>query len=283
MKPHKQPLRFYGSKWRLMEWITSYHPPHYHYVSVFGGGASDIFNKKPSPLETYNDLDGSVVNFFKVLREQPDELIRLIQFTPFARAELDTANDTWVSDNYDGVTGLELARRFYVRCQQGRDSGTSAWRCSWRHEVKNGRNKKIVTDWSETDHLMAAACRLKKCQIENRPALDIITNYDTPGTLFYADLPYLHSERASNWLKAYKHEMTAADHIKLAFALSRIEGMAIISGYPSKLYEVLYEKRYGWRRELSTARNNNNGTKTEAIWLNPAAQAAGRQLVLPIN
>jgi len=83
--PKRPALRYYGGKWKLAPWIISHFPEHQNYVEPCGGAASVLLQKPRSPLETYNDLDGNVVNFFRVLRDQPDELIRKIRLTPWAR------------------------------------------------------------------------------------------------------------------------------------------------------------------------------------------------------
>lgn len=274
VNPCRQPLRYYGSKWRIGPWIASFHPPHYHYVSAYGGGANDIFTKPPSTLETYNDLDGNVVNFFRVLREQPEELIKAIELTPFARAELNHANEVYAGSgklNPAQLSDIEKARLFYVRCQQGRRSGSAVWKVTWRHMVTDGRSKTHVKNWNEVDHLWQTVERLKQIQIECLPALKIIDKYDKEDTLLYLDPPYVHGERWGSWLKAYQFEMSDDDHRELATRLQTINGMAIISGYPSDLYTELYEA-HGWRRETTTARTNTNNFKTEAIWINPVAQ-----------
>ena len=280
-RPHRQPLRYYGSKWRIADWIIRHFPRHDHYVEPYGGGANVLLRKAPSKLETYNDLDGSVVTFFKVLRERSDELIRAIELTPYARAELNLANDTFTAETMPVLDELEIARRFYVRCQQGRASGSSVWRTSWRYVLTDNRSRTMVTEWNETRQLWATVDRLKLTQLENRLALDVIQKYDTADTLFYLDPPYLHGDRYQSWLKAYQFEMSDEDHQELAECLYQLKGMVIISGYPSALYEALYEAR-GWKRSVTQARTNTNKHRTEAIWLNPAAQQRQRQLWLPL-
>ncbi len=106
--------------------------------------------------------------------------------------------------------------------------------------------------------------------IENDKALNVIERYDTPDTLFYLDPPYLPDTRSARWqAAAYKHEMTAKQHRQLLDVLLEIQGMAIISGYPSELYE---KQLSGWRRVETTARTTNtSNTKTEVMWLSPAA------------
>src|SRR4030067_3484497 len=81
-------LRYHGGKFRLAPWNLSHFPTHNHYVEVFGGGASVLLCKPPSEIETYNDIDHAVVTFFRVLRERPDALIRVLELTPWSREEL---------------------------------------------------------------------------------------------------------------------------------------------------------------------------------------------------
>jgi DNA adenine methylase len=274
VKPYRQPVRYYGSKGRIADWLISHFPAHEHYVEPYGGGASVLLSKIPAPLETYNDLDNQVVNFFKVLREQTDELVRAIQLTPFARAEIALANE--YAKGHIEPDPLEQARLFYVRCWQGRSSGSSVYKSTWRYMVKETRDRTVTEDWADTDHLLATAARLKRVQIENRPALKIIKRFDGPETLFYLDPPYIKDTRAKNWLKAYRHEMTDDDHIELADCLQEISGMAIISGYDSKLYQRLFVDRGGQPRTIQ-ARDNANQYHTETIWLNPAVQRRALQ------
>ena len=91
-------------------------PSAHHYCEPFGGSAAVLLNREPSPVETYNDLDGEVVNFFRVLRDQKDALIEAIGLTPFSREEFSLA----LSDNGDALPDLERARRFFVRARQVR-------------------------------------------------------------------------------------------------------------------------------------------------------------------
>src|SRR5574343_303278 len=98
-------LRYFGGKFRLAPWIISQFPPHTVYVEPFGGGGSVLLRKLPAYHEVYNDLDGDVVNFFRVLREQPDELLRAIDLTPYSREEQRQAFDA-----NDEPSSLDRAR-----------------------------------------------------------------------------------------------------------------------------------------------------------------------------
>jgi len=129
-----------------------------------------LLNRKPSPVETYNDLDGEVVNFFQVLRDQPDELVRVIALTPFARKELEIACGEVTED----LSALERARRFYVRALQTRTGfAQTASPGRWAHCVQTSRAGMAgaVSRWfGGIEDLFYIADRLMRVQIENAPA-----------------------------------------------------------------------------------------------------------------
>jgi DNA adenine methylase len=128
-RPRRTALRYYGGKAALASWIVAQFPAHQTYCESFGGAASVLLAKPRAVRETYNDLDGAVVSFFRCMRDQPDTLIRAIQLTPFARAEIDGAD---VDDQT--ITDLERARRLYVRSWQTIHGAPSRGRMGWRCE-----------------------------------------------------------------------------------------------------------------------------------------------------
>lgn len=251
------PLKYLGGKWQIAKWIVSQMPPHRVYVEPFCGSAAVFFRKPPAEIETLNDLNLQVVNFFKVLREQPDELIRAIALTPYARDEYLLAHEH-VDDP------IEMARRFYVLSFQSfgghRGSG-------WRRLIRIGRGSSLTAEWSRLDGLLAAAHALKGAQIENKNALDLIRECDSSDTLFYVDPPYLPETRSGNGKHRYAHEMDAVQHRELADVLHSVRGMVLISGYRSALYDELFSD---WRRLEKTTTTNGNNSATECLWLSPA-------------
>ena len=106
---------WYGGKFSHQDWLLPLLPDCHHYCEPFAGSAAVLLNRPPSPVETYNDLDGEVVNFFRVLREQKGCLVEAIGLTPFSREEFGMA---CVID--PEASALERARRFYVRARQVR-------------------------------------------------------------------------------------------------------------------------------------------------------------------
>jgi len=106
---------WYGGKFSHLEWLLPLLPECHHYCEPFGGSAAVLLNRPPSPVETYNDLDGEICNFFRVLREQKEALVEAIGLTPFSREEFAIACELDAS-----LQPLERARRFYVRARQVR-------------------------------------------------------------------------------------------------------------------------------------------------------------------
>lgn len=256
--PQSPPLRYTGSKWRLAPEILKLFPPHTCYCEPYCGGANILFRKTPSATEVINDLNHEVVNFFQVLRETPDNLMLALSLTPYSRSELDLSYKPCDDP-------LEKARRFYVRSWQGYGSPTRNRKAGWRSQTKLGNRQSVVEEWNDLGDLAHAAERLKAVMIECDDALKVINRFDSLQTLFYVDPPYVRSSRSET--DAYATEMTDDEHRVLAGALHKIEGMVVLSGYSSPLYDELYPD---WHCITFDARALNNTPKTECVWLNPA-------------
>jgi len=264
--------------------LLSLFPPHRIYVEPFGGGASLLFAKPPSPVEVYNDADSGLVNLFRVLRD-PDkfvELQRLIELTPYSREEYKYCQATW----QDCADEVERAHRFYVVARQS----MSGWvGMSWSLSVtaSNRGMAKSCSAWlSAIDRLPQIHQRLMQVQIEHGDFRRIFSTYDTLDTLFYCDPPYISSTRRSG---GYACEMGDNDHRDLVSILLHIAGKAVLSGYDHPIYEPLTEN--GWRRlEFKTACHaavcsRNSGLRgpgaalarqprTEVVWISPSAVVA---------
>ena len=269
--PTRPALRYYGGKWRAAPWIISHFPPHLQYVEPCGGAASVLLQKKPAKLETYNDLDSRVVNFFQVLREQPEDLIHLIELTPWAREE-------WERCHEPTDEPLELARRFWTLCWQSFSKIGGSWRCQYQWRT---RPRQSTNDGINIEHLYQVAARFKRVQIEHRPALQVVDQYAQPETLIYFDPPYLQSVRANP--NYYQHEVDQAWHVQAAELLRTLDALIVVSGYACPLYTELYEA-HGWTRYDSFPIGTQGGaSRIESIWLSPQTEAArngAKQLTL---
>lgn len=258
----KPPTPYFGGKGTLAPWIVSLLPEHGHYVEPYCGSLAVLLAKPPSRMETVNDLDHALMVFWRVLRERPDDLARVCALTPHSRAEFEAAYEE------TGCDDLELARRIWVRLTQSR-SGTLR-RSGWRHYVAPGQCISMP-DYLDgyRDRLAPVAERLMKVSLESRPALEVIASYGSrPDVLLYVDPPYVGSTRG--WGNNYRVEMkTEAEHRELAAALWDCSAAVVLSGYPSPLYDELYE---GWHREQLGASTGNGRSgeqdRVEVLWSN---------------
>lgn len=266
-------LRYHGGKFRIAPWVMSHFPPHTCYVEPFGGAAGVLLQKPRCYAEVYNDLDGEVVNFFRVLQDPAlrAQLVDLVVHTPYARAEFEKA---WLPARGQ----VERARRLAIRAQMGFGSGgatrdTTGFRVDIKR--KYGTAQALWAEYPEA--IAKAGQRFAGVLIECRPALEVLAHHDSPETLHFVDPPYLHSVRsthAGSSGRGYKHEMTDEDHQALLEAILGLQGMVVVSGYASPLYDTALA---GWKRDTTHARiASQRGTKlsTEVLWLNPACAAA---------
>ena len=266
----RPPVKWHGGKYYLAKKIVELFPEHSTYVEPFGGAASVLLNKPPVGNEIYNDLDLRIVSLFEVLRDHFDEFHRLLTLTPYAEHEFIEALKP--TDNK-----IEQARRNFVRWRQsigGRGTSFSATLHRTRREMPD-----VVSGFKSAvdEELPRIVERLRRLQILNRPAVEVIKKWDSGDTLFYCDPPYVKQTRTST--SVYAHEMTDDDHRRLAETLQACQGKVILSGYPSPLYDELYGD---WRRVSFDLPNNAAGGEKKArmeevLWLNfdwTACQAA---------
>jgi DNA adenine methylase len=265
VKTRRIAFGWYGGKFSHLDWLLPLLPRCHHYCEPFGGSAAVLLNRAPSPVETYNDIDGEVVNFFRILREQKSALVEAIGLTPFSREEFYVA----CTPPQSPLCDLERARRFLVRARQVRTG--LAQRASlgrWANCKRTSRAgmSGVVSRWlGSIQQLPEIAERLLRVQIENRPALEVVELYDDADTLFYCDPPYPHESRGDT--NAYGFEMTDAEHRALARRLAGAKGRVAVSGYRCALLDELYRL---WRRMDAPVKNCHSVKKSrqEALWVN---------------
>lgn len=255
VSPSRPLVRYHGGKWRLAPWIISQFPAHRVYVEPFGGAASVLIRKRRSHAEIYNDLDGEIVNLFRVARDQGAALQRSLELTPFSRLEFETSYDS-------SADSLEQARRTVVRAFLGFGSNAHARPTGFRAD-SNRSSTTPAMDWRHYPAKFGALIdRLRGVVIENRPAHQVMAAHDEADCLHYVDPPYVSSTRDRG--ADYRHEMSDSDHRELATFLQDLRGMVVVSGYDSSLYEELYA---GWRRIERKALADHGSTRTEVLWL----------------
>lgn len=261
----RPPVPYYGGKQTIAEQIISLFPEHGHYVEPFAGSLAVLLAKRPSRMETVNDLDGDLMTFWRVLRDRPDELQRVCALTPHSRAEyLEVRSAGAIGDE------LETARRVWMLLTQGRGGTLRPAKTGWRHFVAPSNSSCGMPDYLDgyVERMAAATARLRGVSLESMPALDLIAKYGaSKDVLLYVDPPYVASTRG--WGNNYRHELKTDDeHRELAEALHDCVSAVVLSGYPSALYDQ--ELYAGWSRvEISSITGNGvDRARTEVLWSN---------------
>lgn len=249
-------VRWHGGKWLLAPWIIGQFPPHRRYVEPFGGAASVLMRKERSFAEIYNDLDGEIVNLFRVARDHGPQLREMLYLTPFAR-------DEFLGAYEPSSEPVEQARRTVIRSFMGFGSNAHNRMTGFRARSERSGTTP-VHDWVNYPECFTAVIeRLRGVVIENREAIGLIEQCDSPDTLFYVDPPYAAETRDAG--KDYAHEMTTENHQRLAEVLNKVAGSVVVSGYDCPLYTTLFK---GWGRIEKTGPFCDMAReRTEVLWM----------------
>ena len=207
------PLSYIGGKNRLARKIISLFSEHTTYVEPFAGGAQVFFHKDPSKVEVLNDLDGEIVNFFRVCQWHHDELIRYLHFCLTSRK----LHDLFKKTNPESLTDVQRAGRFFYL--QKNCFGGLVLKQNYHYGIAHrpNYNPQRIPEIIEKTHR-----RLMGVQIESQPYEKILQIYDRPTTLFYLDPPY--------WgRKLYNHNFSEEDFKELEKRLHSVKGKFILS------------------------------------------------------
>jgi len=264
------PIKYPGGKSYQARQIRLWMPKHIHYVEPFFGGGSVLFSGDGEGVsELINDINGDVVNFFRVLRDDGQELKDKLSLTPFARDEFSSAFN---SSSFDPV---ERARSFFIQCRQSRTGMGKDFVTPVRSRTRGGMSDPVSAWLGSIDGLDWFVRRLKRVLIENMDACDLIQREDRPGVHIYCDPPYYHDTRTSKEL--YENEFYSTHHIDLLAALKSIKHATWqLSGYDNELYRR-YESKCGWhRREIKIdnkmSSKRSKAKVTEVVWSNYAVE-----------
>lgn len=249
----KRILNYPGGKWTLANKIIPLFPEHTTYLEPFFGSGAVFFNKPISKVETINDLDSRVINFFTVCRDSPQELAERIYLTPMSREE---HRNTRV----EVQDPIENARLFLLESWQS-IGGIQKYKTGWRSNIDKLGGK--LHEWNEIgERVLEVAGRLKQAQIENQDAMKLLQRYDREKVFVYVDPPYLLSTRNS---KYYQTELEDDRHVEMLNILKNYKGKVMLSGYENELYNGFLPD---WNKEVFTANAESGQKRIETVWMN---------------
>jgi DNA adenine methylase len=288
----KSALNYFGGKSRFLDWLLPLFPePNATqckgYLESFIGGGSPFLNCEQYEIMVINDIDGRLYNFYNVLRNDSEKLIRLLELTLYSRNEFQLSLER-------SPDPVEDARRYFVRSQQsfgGQSVGTrrqNSWRASMT-DSRHGVGIDVAKWLGKIAGLKDVVERFKIAQIENRSFDYVKPKFDFPFFFHYDDPPYIHSTRTGKG--DYEHEMSNEQHEHLAYINNRLSAKVMISNYDNPFYNQWYpevgtgefeleqiRKIYPWvqpkwRKILGPERATNlgktrNKSKREVIWIN---------------
>ncbi len=255
----KTPISYYGGKQNLVKEIVPLLHPHTRYVEPFCGGAAIFFAKKPAEMETLNDTNGELMNFYRIVQQDFVSLEKQIQITLHSRMAHHDALVTY--NNPHRFSPLERAWAVWVLSQA---SFCSMLDDAFGYDMSGTTSRKIATKRASFSYHYAQ--RLQQVQLECTDAIKIIRTYDSPQTLFYCDPPYYNSDCG------HYDGYTIEDYTALLKALSTIEGKFLLSSYPSPPLKE-YTATHAWHNKsftlkISVSNKGAHKNKTEVITAN---------------
>ncbi|EAF3806737.1 DNA adenine methylase [Listeria seeligeri] len=260
----KRILNYPGSKWSMADLIIDNMPGHKSYLEPFCGSCAVFMNKPKTVLETINDMDGRLVNLFKVMRDEPEKLQYLITHTLYSREEYLLSQEK--ADNK-----IEDARRMAVRLWFGVGGKTNEVTGFRKNVSWNGPYN--AYEWTDMyNRIGIATKRLKNAQIENMDAFKLIEQHNDKDTLIYCDPPYVPSSLVS---AHYQHDFSLEKHQELLALLKRHKGSVMLSGYESELYNCELATWSQIKKQVKVGITSEKKTnREEVIWCNfePPAQ-----------
>ena len=258
---HKIAFTYMGGKYSHLKFLLPNFPKEKMFVDVFGGSASVCLNVEGYKHIVYNDVNKEIVNFFQVLREEPDALIEKLKLTPYSRDEYLATREDIVCDR------VERARRFFVKVDMGfSGNGSNHGGFSTSNNIKAG--SKAITFKNKIEGLYDIAEKLRSIVIENLDWEILLDKCDKEKAFIYLDPPYtLDTRTKSIYIKEFSNE----DHIKLIERLHSLKGKWALSGYRNDLYDGLlkdYRRIDDKPKSVNSSRGKANSIKQECLWVN---------------
>lgn len=230
----RTPITYYGGKQTMLKHIMPLIPKHEIYVESFAGGAAVFFAKQPSAMDVINDLNGELINFYRTVVSNFDELKREVDRTLHSRTQHETA---WFIYNHpDDFTNVQRAWAVWVLSKMGFAGQLSN---SFGFDKSEGRHPRKVA-FAKEAFTIELRKRLEIATIESDDAFKVIARYDTPETFHFIDPPYVGSDMGH-----YSEMFDDADLERLLQLCETIMGKFMLTMYPNDVIRG-YADRSGW-------------------------------------
>jgi len=262
-------FKIHGGKYYLANWVVENFPEGYEnldYIEPFSGAASVLLNKNPTVkpvVEILNDLHSGVAAIHKTLRDESEAFIKKLRNVTYSERVF-TREFNRQNTQFDNEFDFALNEFIVRRMSRGGLKKAFAW-----SDRERGGKPGDVNAWETIiDMLPEIADRLKEVFIFNKPAIQVISSFNSENALCYCDPPYVPETRVST--DAYELEMTIDDHIALASTLKSFRGKVVLSGYPSTLYKRLYKDWRCIKKKIAnhSSQQKAKSVKVECLWLN---------------
>jgi DNA adenine methylase len=251
----KTPITYYGGKQQMLRHILPLIPAHKVYTEAFFGGGAVFWAKEPARVEFINDLNGEVVNFYRVLKFHFPELKKEIEATLHSEFQQKKARKIYRSP--EEYSEVERAWAIYVLSHQSFYSILdSSWKCSKERSFATQlqARKEAFTD--------VYSRRLERTSMFCRDALDVIRKADHENAFHYVDPPYYQADMG------HYGGYTLNDFENLLKLLVTLKGKFMLSSYPSEILSE-YVLKEGWRMmEVEMPRSAGHGRKVEVLTMN---------------
>lgn len=228
------PIRWLGGKRYLKKHLVSIMPPHINYIEVFSGALWVLLEKEPSKLEIFNDINGDLINFYKVIQDENkyQELINKIYYTPSSRELFDEYDKKLLHKDYSN----DIDRAFYFYYLLKLAFGGNIHRKKRTFAIhKDGR--KLINRDKFIEEFVQLHERIKHCYIENKDYQYILKKYDSKDSLFFCDPPYLDGSE-----ELYSNNFNEEEYKKLKETLSKLKGKFILTTKKSDFTMELFKE-----------------------------------------
>ena len=209
------PIKWIGGKRNLANTILSIIPPHKIYAEPFAGAGWVFFKKERAKVEILNDINGELINFYKVIKNSPDEFCNEYELLPKSRELF----DEFVNVDIDNTDNLQRAVRFYYILMLNFGGRFNRFTFTPRNDgIKQINFDKLP------DTIKKAHERLRNVYVERVDYKNIIKKWDKKDTLFFLDPPYLTTTESD-----YEEGLDIYKYVELRDLLLNIEGKFILT------------------------------------------------------